>query len=920
MRTWFLLLLGAWALGPSPAAAQTGQTAALLGTVTDATGQPVSGATVTAASSALPGGARSAATDAAGVYRFPSLPPGLYRLRAEADGFKPVVHEAVRLFHGRTLRIDVTLELGSEQERITVTRPSPAVDASSSAVQQHLPRDLLEAVPFPSRFGPAAMLLASGVHPNTYTSYGSGGSSSNAYRIDGADISDPEGGSIWVFANYNWIQDVQVIGLGAPAEYGGFTGVLSNSLFRSGSNRWTGLFETLFQNDTLTGTNTTPLILRANPSLKSARIDYISDTSVQAGGPFRRDVAWFFAGFQYFRPKETAAGYPPAVPEGYTPAQVLGTGPQARLERSPRGLFKPTLALPANGQLTGFIEADRYTVDGNGQAARVAPVATRHQESPEAAWSSTYSRVLSARTAVEVSYSGLRGSYELTPYNGYDTPGWYDEADDFYAVNSFYFYNAERRRQRVTAGLTTFGSGRGGTPTLTLGAEAERTSVTSELGYPGRFEVPGVGTVGGYILAEAGIPYYAVLWGGYLKETVNTRLTAFAQGRWSVTSRLTINPGVRWDHHRGVLRHLGRTVFSTNGVAPRVGFAVDLRGDGRSALRGHYGWYFDGVKSTFYDPLEPLIAPFYGAYIGADLRLLSDPVLTAPGTNRSLDPDLRHPRLRQAILGIEHQLVPGLSVGATGIFRDHDQFIDDVLVNGQFVTRQEPDVGPDGLPATGDETGVVLTTYRQVDDPLDNQYLITNPRGAFRRYRGIELAMTRRLGRGWQLQASWVVSRVTGNVDNTDQFGNTAEYDDPNEDPRFQPLRTGRLTRDTTHLAKVLGVVQVPWGVQVSGIFSYASGDTFTRVMRVRLPQGRKDLFVERRGSHRYDPQPRLDLKVEKTFCVGSSGRVGLTLEGFNVFNDAAVTSRTTRSGSAYLTPQGLVPPRRLRLGVAYRF
>ena len=36
--------------------------------------------------------------------------------------------------------------------------------------------------------------------------------------IDGVDVSDPESGTVWLFANHNWIQEVQVIGLGASAE------------------------------------------------------------------------------------------------------------------------------------------------------------------------------------------------------------------------------------------------------------------------------------------------------------------------------------------------------------------------------------------------------------------------------------------------------------------------------------------------------------------------------------------------------------------------------------------------------------------------------------------------------------------------------------------------------------------------------
>ncbi len=912
----------AWAvlLGPASASPQIGQTATLTGTVTDASGSVLPGVTVTVVGPALLGGSRSTATDAHGVYRFPALPPGRYALRVELAGFKPVTRENVRLQLGQIITVDVTLEIGGVEETVTVRGESPIVDVKSSAAQKNLPLEILETVPFTSRFGPAAMLLAPGVNPNTYTSYGSGGSSSNAYLIDGVDVSDPEGGTIWVFANYNWIQEVQVIGLGAPAEYGGFTGVASNSLFRSGSNRFSGLFETLFQNDALTGTNTTPAILEANPSLKSGRTDYVTDTTVQAGGPFRRDRFWFFTSFQYYRPKEAAAGYPPAVPEGYTAAQVSAKGPPARIERSPRFLFKPTLKRSARDQLTGFFETDRYTVDGRGQEARVAPIATLHQDSPEVAWNANYTRVLSGTSVFDVKYSGFWGYYDLKPYNGYDTPGWYDVTHDFYAVNSTYYYRADRVRHQANATLTRYAAGYAGSHNLKFGAEFERSYVTSALGYPGRFDVPGVGTVGGYVLADAGVPYYAVLWDGYVKDNINTRVTAFAQDSWSVTNRLTINPGVRWDHYRGFNRHLDRHVFSSHGVAPRLGFAYDLGGRGKTALKGHYGWYFDGAKSTFYDLLDPQIAPFYGAYIDAALTLISEPYLTAPGTNRTLAGEIKHPRLKQATLSLEHELVPGWAVSVTGILRDNDQFIDDVLVNGEFVTRPEADVGPDGIFGTGDETPVVLTTYRQTNDPLDNQYVIQNPAGAFRRYRGVDLSLTRRLTHRWQMQASWVISTITGNIDNTGQFGNTAEYNDPNQDPRFQPFRTGRLTRDNTHLAKILGVYQGPWDLQLSGAFFYTSGDTFTRVMRVRLPQGRKDLFVEPRGSQRYDAQPRLDLKLEKAFRLGGGRRLGVTLEGFNVLNNTAVTSRTTRSGSAYLVPQGLVPPRRFRLGVVYRF
>ena len=169
---------------------------------------------------------------------------------------------------------------------------------------------------------------------------------------DGVDVSDPESGTIWLFSNHNWIQEVQVIGLGAAAEYGGFTGVASNSLFRSGSNVFRGLFETLYENDSLTGDNVSDELIEENEFLTPGGTEYITDTTFQVGGPFKRDKLWFFTSFQYYRPKTRPPSFPPTPPPGYS---VTGIGPQARLEKSPRFLFKPTLKIGQSDQLTGLL-------------------------------------------------------------------------------------------------------------------------------------------------------------------------------------------------------------------------------------------------------------------------------------------------------------------------------------------------------------------------------------------------------------------------------------------------------------------------------------------------------------------------------------------------------------------------------------
>lgn len=921
MRTKLLTLLAAAALlVPSVSIAQIGQTATLTGTVADQSGAVLPGVTVSVTGDALIGGARTAVTDENGTYRFPALPPGTYTVSAELSGFKPFTQQDVRLQLGQTIAVDAKLEVGGFEDRITVAGGAPIVDVKSSAAQKNLTEEVMENIPFTSRFGPGAMLLAPGVNPNNYSSYGSGGQSSNAYMIDGVDVSDPEGGTIWLFANHNWIQEVQVIGLGANAEYGGFTGVASNSLFRSGSNQFRGLFETLYENDKLTDSNVTPEILEENEDLTPATTDYVTDTTVQIGGPIKRDKLWFFASYQYYRPKTAPAGYPPPPPSPY---RATGTGPEARLEVSPRFLFKPTLKIGESDQLTGFFETDAYTVDGRRGSATVGTEATLHQDSPELAWNANFTKVLSSSSVFDVKYSGFWGYYYLSPYAGDDLPGWYDVDEDFYAVNSYYFYNADRVRHQANASLTKFASGFAGEHNLKFGAELERSYVKSELGYPGGF----------YALAYSGHPYYASIWDGYLKDNINNRLSAFAQDSWAIGPRFTLNPGVRFDRITGFNKALDEQVFSTNTISPRIGFAWDVTGNSKTVVRGHYGWYFDGAKSSYYDLLDPGITPRYFGYLDSSLpdagvsttlskANIIDQYLTDPGTNRRMDPDIKHPRMQQGIVGIERELIPGLSVGVTGIWRKNDQFIDDVLQfsPADFRTETLRDNGPknDGVGATSN----TVTLYRQLTEPLDNEYFITNPDGAFRRYRGVEFSATKRMSSRWQLQGSWVISKITGNYNNTSNAGNSAtEYNDPNTDPRFQPFREGRLTNDNTHIGKVLGTYRAPFGILASAAYLYTSGQVFTRTIRSpSIPQGRKDLFIEPRGSQRFDDQPRLDFKIEKQFRFGVDRRLGVTFEGFNVLNDAAITNRTVRSGTTYFTPLGLVQPRRFRFGAVYRF
>ena len=79
---------------------------------------------------------------------------------------------------------------------------------------------------------------------NSNSAFGGAADGANSLMLDGVDTRDPEGGTAWAFYNYNIIEEVQVGSLGQPAEYGGFTGAIINTITKSGGNRYSFLAST----------------------------------------------------------------------------------------------------------------------------------------------------------------------------------------------------------------------------------------------------------------------------------------------------------------------------------------------------------------------------------------------------------------------------------------------------------------------------------------------------------------------------------------------------------------------------------------------------------------------------------------------------------------------------------------------------
>ena len=321
MRPWNctrILLAAAVAVGVSlPAEAQN--TGGIRGVVTDTSDAVVPGATVIITSEALIGSTRETTTNELGVYRFPSVPIGAYVVDVTMPGFQPAKITGVSVSLGGTASADVILQIAVTSETVSVVGESPVVDVTTATVAANIKGELLEEVPTRRNMYDLIQVQA-----GMSVDYGDGQSDrvvafgsnrqSNSWNIDGVEVSGPETGSSWWDVNPDVIEEIQVIGVGAPAEYGNHTGGVFNVVTKSGSNTFKGAASYFFTNDSLTGTN-----VELPDSEFTFHRERFANATAQLGGPLIRDKTWFFTSWEYRRDASTEPGNDPNfAPEVYS--------------------------------------------------------------------------------------------------------------------------------------------------------------------------------------------------------------------------------------------------------------------------------------------------------------------------------------------------------------------------------------------------------------------------------------------------------------------------------------------------------------------------------------------------------------------------------------------------------------------------
>ena len=281
----------ALALVASIASAQSG-TGVIEGAITDESRAALPGVTVTVKSPALQGGERVAVSDPSGLYRFPTLPPGVYEMTFDLPGFQTVQHQDVRLNIGFVARINAEMKIGTLEETITITGQSPVVDVRTTSGQTNFTQEMLETAPV-SRTMWQVFAMTPGVRVTSspdvggntvgnqqgYAAYGVSGQ--NTPMVEG--INTREGSdSAGFFYDYASFEEVQIKALGNSAEVAtpgtNFVGIV-----KSGGDTFHGRYYAAGSNTAMEGANLDD-DLRANGVTQGDGLNYFYDVSGDLGG------------------------------------------------------------------------------------------------------------------------------------------------------------------------------------------------------------------------------------------------------------------------------------------------------------------------------------------------------------------------------------------------------------------------------------------------------------------------------------------------------------------------------------------------------------------------------------------------------------------------------------------------------------
>ncbi len=964
----FLLLAG------SPAMAQL-QGGALSGVVVDQTGGVLPGAT---AELSGPDATRTIVTDAAGEFRFLDVAPGLYRVHVTLQGFRGFERDNLTVEVGRNIALHVELTVNPITDVVTVTAPSPMVDARQTGTATNITENELVKIPT-SRDPFALMRTVPGVLVDRVNIGGNEtGQQSNfvvkgtrpqdaVWTLDGVVVTDMTlAGASPTYFNFDNFQEIQVSTSGQDITQP--TGGLGmNFVVKRGTNMLHGAFRGYFGNDGMQASNVPAELAALGVTDATAdHVKQISDYGFELGGPIVSDRAWFYGSFSNQDIRLVYRTAPTVVDR----TELNNPNIKVNWQATKKDLFS-------------FLYFDGYKTKDNRSPGTTgiinnAPSALLHQGNayvdsrPHGLWKFADDRVVNANLFLSAKYAYYNTGFLLTPEGGMSM----NSGRDLTTGTSYGSFSQSlnlRPQHTVNVDASSFFKAAGGSHDLKYGFGFRRSEGTTGTLWPGD---------GLLSLKQTATQSFVQVFREGSGTNRAEYLDFYAGDTFSI-KRATINAGVRYDRQWGAAlasSTAGNPAFPTvvpglvfagydapftwNNVSPRVGLTYALDASGKTLARASYSRYASQLSTGTIGYANPASAAGVAVYTWSDLNNdhlptpnevnLNQFIAAANGFNRSnptavtsanvIDPNLTSPSTSSFVLGVDRELRPNVAVQVNYTYTRVSNLFGNLFAN--ITPRVGVAPGVNGNYARGagfsgtlpDGTPYNIATY--IPTPAlvtagGGGFLETNVPGYYTDNHGFEVALDRRLTGKWMGRVSLAFNNAREHFDDPngvyDTNGNpTPTITEPLVDggafaPQSSGNGQGAIYMNAKWQFNASGMYIAPYGIELAANVFGRQGYPFPwfrpgTTAALGSDSSLNVLVVPAIDYVRYPNVWDTDLRVARDFKVASVRIRGM----FDIFNLFNANTALVRNGNITATTYGQLAqnlsPLIARIGVQIGF
>lgn len=920
----------------------------IYGTVILADGSKVPGVLVTITGDKI--GTKTTISSDKGNFRYVQLPPGMYELKFELEGFKTVVRKNAAVSLGGAVTLNVLMETTTIQEQVTVTEKVSMISTRKTHVGINVSQEQVDSIP--TARNPWTVLSSvpgimvdrvdvggadSGQQSNFLA--GGGDQDDTVWNIDGANVTDPSAiGAAPAYYNVNAYSELQVT-LGANDITAQTGGIQLNFVTKRAGNKTSGDFH-MYVEDEAWEMDQTPTQFMEDSGLVVPGIYRLYQYGINIGGPLVKDKVWWFGSWAIQDiHKRTEINVEDAtwLVSGYGKFnfQLGNTSGDAHLSYDAKKKWGRFFLSPAQQDPDSLWDQDGPGFLYYGGLSHVFG-----------------NLMLNAKVVYSDGGFGLdpRGS-TLNPVSGNEEGNEFKIVDGWSrAEGSAWNYSTNRNTLNFALDGNYFlESALGGDHEIRFGVDYY-TADTTTLSLTPNQRIA-------YVYRDDPSGNYLRIQPNYVLDVSFERISAYIQD--TVTfGKLTASFGLRYDKEQGGANpfkqpyftwyepgspHHDQRVFASQIndlniseykipaawelISPRISFTYDITGDGKNVVKLSAGRYMSQSGNNIagnYVPYRYGFAdwtdanldeiPQYGelgSLFWDDLFVQVDPV---SGLNRvTYADDYNTPFLDELTLMFEKALTDDLAVSLTGFYKRKHNLSQDIDSRGelQYVNKGMMADGSIETKANWEQIGdtivggVTVPTYQQIETPVGLYYY--NLKEAYNEYMGLQFVMTKKLSQNWMASLSFTLQDWQRHYDENETL-NMNNFDFFNESP-VSPATTGSGLRDiwvnSSWMVKFNGMYQLPMGINLTAFFQAREGNPQPLRRLQVLNQGLQYMYQsgKKAGDDRLPTFWMLNLGLEKVLKISDTVTATLVLDWYNATNNQIELKHNLNIGAAPADP-----------------